>query len=91
MPKICILSFCLADDCAGAMICAAIGDARTGTPPMTRSLLYSASQERPALVYIPSYQRALVAWQDGRSTAQYDIYASFGAVDVTPPASPHPI
>lgn len=48
---------------------------------------YDGSQLYPTLIYIPSYQRALVAWQDGRSGSEYDIYASFGAVDVTPPTA----
>lgn len=50
-------------------------------------ITYDGYQENPTLIYIPTYQRALVAWQDGRSTEEYDIYASFGAIDLTAPVA----
>jgi PKD repeat protein len=47
---------------------------------------YSGFQEYPAIAYSPDDGRALTVWQDGRS-AETDIYARFGALDLTPPTA----
>ncbi len=49
--------------------------------------VYPGWQLYPALVYVPSLQQAIVAWQDGRSQTEYDVHLTFGAVDVTPPTA----